>query len=234
MSNSSAQFGKSTRPICCFHIVLFFLPLVGVGLSVFHLLLAAFISPIEYKDVFKEIKSVLNQKPFEQITVTDSQSSCTSDLSPVVFSIYPGTEGSESIYSDELQYETKSRELYNWENKKLCSKLSKYTYYDLLLKFTQPSSGMCPDNTKLCGYLDKLNQLLCMPINEPCPINYLTLTSSDEVPKDFNQKDKSKLTSIDLGSNKYLHYSNGIEDGYSLINITASQGDICIVRNKFI
>ena len=237
MSNSSAQFGKSTRPICCFHIVLFFLPIVGITLSTVHLVVfgvTSSVSTSKFKEVFKEIKFVLNQKPFDQITVIDSQSSCASDLSPVVFSIYPGTEGSESMYSNELQYETKSQHLHNWENKKLCSKLSKYTYYDLLLKFTQPSSGMCPDNTKLCGYLDKLNQLLCMPINEPCPINYLTLTSTNEVPKDYNQKDISKLTSVELGSNKYLHYSNGIEDGYSLINITASQGDICIVRNKFI
>lgn len=99
MSNSSAQFGKSTRPICCFHIVLFFLPIVGITLSVVHLIffiLTSSVSTLKFKEVFKEIKFILNQKPFDQITVTDSQSSCASGLSPVVFSIYPGTEGSES------------------------------------------------------------------------------------------------------------------------------------------
>ena len=231
MSNSSAQFGKSTRPICCFHIVFFFVPAIGVILTTFHI---AFFFP-KSKDVFKEIKSLLNQRPFDQITVTDSVSSCTSGLTPVVFSLYPGTKGRQTLrYLETFTGQTQPSNLYKWENKVLCSKLSAYTYYDLLLKFSQPSGSTCPDNTRLCGYLDKLNQLLCMPINEPCPINYLTITSINEAPKDYNRKDLSKLTSVELGNNKYLHYSNGIEDGYSLINITASQGDICIVRNKFI
>ena len=191
--------------------------MMGVVLGTFHLIF--FIS--HAKPAFQEIKSLLNQKPFDQITPADSAASCASDSTPVVFSSYPGDKSFGA------------KELYKWENKVLCSKLSTHTYYELLLKYSQPPGGMCPDNTRLCGYLDNLHQLLCMPINEPCPINYLTITSQNEKPKDFNQKDVSKLTSIDLGNNKYLHYSNGIEDGYSLINITAVQGDVCFLRDKF-
>ena len=42
-----------------------------------------------------------------------------------------------------------------------------------------PSNKEYPQNTKSCGILDELGNKLCIKKNNPCPINYVTLNSSD-------------------------------------------------------
>ena len=58
----------------------------------------------------------------------------------------------------------------------------------------------CANGFKSCGYLDTLDQKLCIKNDEECPINDLIINNAKEGPKDY--------ITIPLNNNKYLHYTN--------------------------
>ena len=72
-----------------------------------------------------------------------------------------------------------------------------YKYY---LENSVSKNEECANGFKSCGYLDTLDQKLCIKINEECPINDLIINKEEEGPKDY--------ITIPLKHNKYLHYTN--------------------------
>ena len=63
----------------------------------------------------------------------------------------------------------------NWKNYYCKKGTIKFNY----LNNAVPSNKECPQNTKSCGILDELGNKLCIKKNYACPINYVTLNSSD-------------------------------------------------------
>ena len=67
-----------------------------------------------------------------------------------------------------------------------------------------PANGNCPSNMHQCGILDEFGNKLCYPIGYNCPINYITLNSSD---KNYNYKEYT------IGGVKIYYTNEAIEDG---------------------
>ena len=76
-----------------------------------------------------------------------------------------------SCYADNI--------IYNWKNlsyNRINQTNSGFNY----INNSVPANENCPQNMKQCGILDELGNKLCYPKDLTCPINYVTLNSSDK------------------------------------------------------
>ena len=82
-----------------------------------------------------------------------------------------------------------------------------FTYYDStyesLLTSSVKKGEPCPDNTKQCGILDTLGNIMCIDVNTDCPINLILMTEDNNIPSEY----KYTFTTVKL-NNTYLHYTN--------------------------
>lgn len=70
--------------------------------------------------------------------------------------------------------------IYNWK-KYYYKRIKASDGYELnYLNSAVPADQNCPNGTRKCGILDELGNKLCFPDSLPCPINYVTLNSSDK------------------------------------------------------
>ena len=93
--------------------------------------------------------------------------------------------------------------IYNWKNltyNRNNQTFSNFNYSNNAF----PSNEKCPSNMHQCGILDEFGNKLCYPIGYDCPINYITLNSSD---KKYNYKEY-------IVDGVKIYYTNeAIEDG---------------------
>ena len=62
----------------------------------------------------------------------------------------------------------------------ICIRKSNSTYIDLMkAKQILPKDSICPDNLKLCGIIDTLENIFCVPKNEICPITLEDIINSN-------------------------------------------------------
>ncbi len=81
-------------------------------------------------------------------------------------------------------------------------------------------NSSCPINTKKCGIFDTLNNILCLPIEEDCPINHIV----------FNEKDKKInlfYKKINLYNNESIYYTNQNIDHFIYSELILSKYPIC-------
>ena len=98
--------------------------------------------------------------------------------------------------------------------------------YKQYLKNTVSKNEDCPFGFKSCGYLDTLEQKLCIKIDEECPINDLYINNVNDSPKDY--------FTFPLNDNKYLHYTNKNNLSYIVTRIKLSEdNEPCIYPGEF-
>ena len=85
-----------------------------------------------------------------------------------------------------------------YEGKKFCVRKDK-NYLNYLKDSTFNS---CKINYKQCGIINNLNQKLCIPQNEECPLNYFKIDKNKEIKEEF------EIITKPLSNGKYIHYSN--------------------------
>ena len=98
-----------------------------------------------------------------------------------------------------------------------------FTYYDStyesLLTSSVKKGEPCPDNTKQCGILDTLGNIMCIDVNTDCPINLILVTEDNNIPSEY----KYTFTTVKL-NNTYLHYTNEAIDKYILAKFLKKDG----------
>ena len=101
--------------------------------------------------------------------------------------------------------------------------VSKYKYY---LENSVSKNEECAIGFKSCGYLDTLDQKLCIKIDEECPINDLIINKEEEGPKDY--------ITIPLNNNKYLHYTNKNNQSHIITQLKLNEyNQPCIYPGEF-
>ena len=91
----------------------------------------------------------------------------------------------------------------NWKNLNFKRKNQTFSNFDYSNNAV-PSNENCPSNMHQCGILDELGNKLCYPKGINCPINYITLNSSD---KNYNYKEYT------IDGVKIYYTNEAIEDG---------------------
>ncbi len=146
---------------------------------------------------------------------------------------YPNQFNKGSCNSNEtrahcVNYHSKSPiDIIKYEGFSFCNNTDKdvleYKHY---LNNSVSKNEECGFGFKSCGYLDTLDQKLCIKINEECPINDLYINSVQDAPKDYN--------TITLNNNKYLHYTNKNNSGHIITRLKLSEDNQpCIYPGEF-
>ena len=84
--------------------------------------------------------------------------------------------------------------------------------YESLLTSSVKKGEPCPDNTKQCGILDTLGNIMCIDVNSECPINLILMTEDNIIPSEY----KYTFTTVRLKSS-YIHYTNEATDNYIVV-----------------
>ena len=93
-------------------------------------------------------------------------------------------------------------------SKYICVKKSKKTYIDLIKsKQIVSKDSECPNNFKSCGIIDTLENILCAPKNDACPITMADIENSNIIHKDnsinnINSTNSQILSMFILTENK--------------------------------
>ena len=113
-----------------------------------------------------------------------------------------------------------------WRSSFLCAKTRRESYLDLH-RTSARSNKYCPNGLKQCGKLDTLGNLLCIPLEDTCPINKIVIQpESKEPPSDFKYKD------LNLADKFKLYYTNEAIQEKILVHIKISEGDVCVDSNQ--
>ena len=171
---------------------------------------------------------------------------------PIVLGYWAGTSDGcdcRGIYDDDIPYpnqfnkgscnsnETKANcvnyhskspiDIIKYEGFSFCNNTDKdvleYKHY---LNNSVSKNEECGFGFKSCGYLDTLDQKLCVKNNEECPINDLYINTDKNAPKDY--------ITITLNNNKYLHYTNKNNSGHIITRLKLSEdNEPCIYPGEF-
>lgn len=101
-----------------------------------------------------------------------------------------GYNSSKSCKADNL--------ILNWKGfhyQRINASKTNYTFLNNSIK----KSESCKKGFKKCGILDELENILCIPDNESCPINYIKFSKDME---------NSSYNYAEIGEEKKIYFSN--------------------------
>ena len=99
-----------------------------------------------------------------------------------------------------------------------------YFYYKN--NYSVNSGNNCPSNHKKCGILDSSQRILCLPLDEQCPLNGFGISKTYQDSKYENYEYKTVYDSID-NSEYYIYYTNNNNDGIIITQFKLSYGTPC-------
>jgi hypothetical protein len=107
------------------------------------------------------------------------------------------------------------------------------SYFDYLdnIDDINSTNQICKDNYKKCGILDTNNNILCIPINEECPLNDLKI-SDVKLPDLETDYFFVKITESLTDSVKYIYYTNKKTDNNIITHLELSTNNPCIYPDE--
>jgi hypothetical protein len=223
---------------------------IFLGISVLTSLILSIIGFVELHfshNALKDITTSWEKHPIFEI-FTNSQG-CKDSSSPLLTDEWVGTvEGCDcrNIWDDDIPWDYQNRlnrvrcdynmtyagcrnipqndpvPLNIWRSTFICAKTRRESYLDLH-RTSARSNKYCPNGLKQCGKLDTLGNLLCIPLEDTCPINKIIIQpESKEPPSDFKYKD------LNLSDRTKLYYTNEAIEEKILVDIKISEGDVCV------
>ena len=111
----------------------------------------------------------------------------------------------------------KINNLYIWKGNEFCIKTFHLSYLDLLNHIID-KDNKCKIGFKNCGFIDTLQNKLCLKENLNCPINNIEFSNS-KIPSN----DKLKYNTLILKNNKYLHFTNEDINNNIITSLTFSK-----------
>ena len=99
-------------------------------------------------------------------------------------------------------------------------------YFDYKNNYSVNSGNNCPLNHKKCGILDSNQRILCLPLDEQCPLNGFGISKTYPDSKYENYEYKKVYDSID-NSEYYIYYTNNNVEGIIITKFKLSNGTPC-------
>lgn len=206
----------------------------------------------EYKLKEEDIslyKTNWNSAPIINIELSNEEG-CKENFEPLISNKFPLLKkGCDCTNSNKIEYRGKifedlcnERQLegncldveerpespfYKWKNSVLCVERGKKSFWDLMPWVTK-SVSFCPNNYKSCGVFDSIGNILCLPEEETCPINYIKILGNDQPANEELQS----LNKIKMNDKYTLYYSNNFPNNKIIVNLFANLNYFCINPNK--
>ena len=222
-----------------------FLGFLGTSLSLLIFLFSFFIPFIIDLDFLKAISNDLNKTPLFSLSLSEN-SSCSNTEIPISIFSYPGIiEGCDcsDIFHRKLSSTMNNKisrtkcgveatrvgckrilkinqtNFYSWNNHTFCTENYKEMKYVNLVKMSVKSNEKCQNGMKRCGIIDTINQILCLPENEECPINHIVINNKE-------------LMDVDVGKKIINNNNNNINNINSSINGSLVNGNNSLSNNN--
>ena len=219
------------------------LPFIGIFISVYFTMNALDIDIDTIKSIFETWK----QQPIHLLQQSHDKTCNEMGMYDIISYEWPGTipgclcENKTKIISRKCTLNHQKKQCrkiealrphvsFKWKDQYLCgmSTIKNKGYFDFV---RIKENDFCAYKTKKCGRIDTLNNFLCIPENENCPINEISFLSSEE--KSFeltvsnkNINDGNIFVSFLLGEDKLCPNHRQInfinERGYALFNKSLS------------
>ena len=85
----------------------------------------------------------------------------------------------------------------------------------------------CPKEYKRCGFIDTDKNILCLPINENCPINKIMFLPEEvQIPTDF------KYIELKLRNNYKVIYTNQDINNFIIVDVFLRENQMCLNSNE--
>ena len=205
-----------------------FLGFLGSFLSLFIFLFSYFI-PFTIVDLnfLKSISNDLNKSPLFSLSLSENLT-CSQNEIPISIFTYPGIiEGCDcsGIKNRKLSSNMKNKisrtkcgveasrvgckrilkinetNFYKWNGKTFCTGNYKEMKYVNLVKMTVKNGEKCNEGMKKCGIIDTIGQVLCLPIEEECPINHVVINNQILMDVDIGKKDLVNSNNNNINNN---------------------------------
>lgn len=118
--------------------------------------------------------------------------------------------------------------LYNWKDAYLCRSQLQYTNYRDIIQendlnfLVRSSEDLCPNNTRNCGVIDSVSNILCVKREIPCPMNFIKFYESyDKIPENLRSETLIKLV------NGFFVLSNNFLKGKILVDFRIMDSQPC-------
>lgn len=111
-----------------------------------------------------------------------------------------------------------------WQTKILCIQQTNLTFYEHIRSAVN-SKDDCPNGYVLCGQLDSMQNRLCVPSNDLCPINKIII-SKYTVPSDYTYQ------TIQITDELIIHYTTEGDNETIPVELTIVEGNKCIDPNE--
>lgn len=206
---------------------LLLLPFIGILMSIYLSTNTLDIDVLTIKDIFVQWK----QQPLHILQQSHSKTCYELGMRDLIEYDWPGTaqgclcENKTKVYPrkcTENQFRKHCKHVealrpykaYKWKNQYLCGKSTSKSmekgYFDMV---RIKEGDFCAYKTKKCGKIDTLNNYLCIPEGENCPINDISIVSNAEdsfelTSSNKNVEDGIIYTSYKLGENKHICINN--------------------------
>ena len=115
-------------------------------------------------------------------------------------------------------------------NNKFFYEKSNKTYFDYL-KISAKEGENCKENYKKCGLLDSNKNILCLPIDEECPLNDIKI-SDIELTDILPEYNHIELIESITGIKKYIYFTNNKIDKNIITYFELSLDNPCISPNE--
>ena len=207
-----------------------FLGFLGSFLSLFIFLFSYFI-PLTIVDLnfLKSISNDLNKSPLFSLSISENLT-CSQNEIPISIFTYPGIiEGCDcsGIKNRKLSSNMKNKisrtkcgveasrvgckrilkinetNFYKWNGKTFCTGNYKEMKYVNLVKMTVKNGEKCNEGMKKCGIIDTIGQVLCLPIEEECPINHVVINNQILMDVDIGKKDLVNSNNNNINNNNF-------------------------------
>ena len=126
---------------------------------------------------------------------------------------------------------TKPIQIISFHGMKICAKkvTKKFSYYSLLKKSVKEDEE-CPKGMKQCGYLDTLNNKMCVEESDNCPLNYIKLSKYSTPPVDC-----VSCKSFYFPNRGYIYYSNQNINNHIITNFKFTDHDenVCLDQSEY-
>jgi hypothetical protein len=181
--------------------------------------LVCFVGLDVIKDKIKDI--VFDESPIYNLQFSSSEYG--EDYKYITF--YENIENQKSSKND-----TENKNITKLYNMYFLYDKDQRNYFDYKKNFSIPS-GSCQAGYKQCGLINNEERILCLPIDENCPLNYFSISDSIS---DSSCSSCEHLKVIDSvsGNERYFHYSYSETDKKIITKLKLSNGLPCIAPNE--
>ena len=195
---------------------------IGIIISSIFIIIFQLLIVIIYQSAIdpEEIESfIFSERPFYDFELSKNKINNKKNITFFEFKGRERKEGNKTIKYDEVDFTKIYQNEFYYDGKDR-------NYFDYKKEYSVEPGKNCHDNYKKCGILDSGERILCLPMNEECPLNGFGISSLNNDPLYEGYQYKEAYDSVN-DINYYFYYTNNNINGQIITEFKLSKDLPC-------